>query len=259
MSQTLRPGLLVSVKTTGSGNVRYDKKTLEPDRLRDNRRKAKWETTRTIFNADEHAEFVYARSRARALITNVCTASAFGLLCPEDKVRDLEAAVVAARQVADEFNDRAKLTRFGIYVITGKIAANDVEALRAINSEVRELMDEMTEGVKQLDAKAIRKAAARVRQLGAMLSKDAQERIRSAIEVARKTATEIVRAGEAAAIEVDRTALKAISTQRTAFLDLEEVSRAKRVKGKGRALDLAPRREPSPRPRQKSRQLELTE
>lgn len=240
-SSTLRPGLLVSLKTSIAGNVRYTKIELEADhKTESGERKARWETQRLITDPDEHEAARKVRSRASSLIRGSCAHSAFGLLCPEDKADVLDKAVAEARALADEFNKSARLSRVYLYVIAGRIASDDVEAVKAINSEVRDLLDEMKEGVENLDVKAIRDAAGRAKSLGSMLSPDAAARIQIAIDTARATAKKIVQAGEEGAAEIDRAAIKKITESRTAFLDLDGGGDISTPRATGRALDLSP-------------------
>jgi hypothetical protein len=200
----------------------------------------KWETERTVIDADEHERAIKARSKARALITAVCAHSDFGLLCRQDAADQLRAAVTEARRVAGEFNASARLNEIQINVIVGVIAADDAEAVKAINNEIRGLLDAMQSGLRQFDVAAIRDAADRARKLGTMLAPEAAGRIQKAIEVARNAARNIVKAGEAAAIEVDSRAIKAITEARTAFLDLDEAGEIQAPAIAGRALDLNP-------------------
>lgn len=240
-TSTLRPGLLVSLKTHINGNVTYTKRTIEAAHVtKGGLEKAKWETERTVSDPKELEAAKTARSKAAQLIRSVCAHSAFGLLCPDTAEDDLEQAIADARAVADEFNARAKLSRVSVYVITGRIAPDDVEAVRAINSEVRDLLDDMKQGVKNLDIKSIREAANKARNLGSMLSPDAEARIKIAIEAARKAARQIAKAGETAAVEVDRFAMRKITEQRTAFLDLDSSGEIATPKAEGRSLDLSP-------------------
>lgn len=240
---TLRPGLLVSLKTSISGNVSYFKQEIEPDHLtRDGKRQAKWETERVISDPKEHEAATRVRSKANSLIRTVCSRSAFGLLCPEIETERLEKAIAEARTLAEEFNATARLTRVSVYVITGRIAPDDVEAVRAINSEIRDLLEDMQRGLKNLDVDAVRDAANKARNIGAMLSPDAAARVSSAIEVARSAARRIVKAGDQAASEIDRATLRRIEEARTAFLDLDSGSKVARPVVEGRALDLSPSR-----------------
>lgn len=238
---TLRPGFLVSLKTSVRGNVAYRKQTIEEDHYTgDGSKQARWETERTITDPVEHEAARKARSRARSVIYGACAISAFGLLCPESSGENLTRAVEEARRIVDEFNASANITRVSVYVITGRIAPDDVEAVKAINSEVRDLMGDMAEGIKNLDVKAIRDAASRAKSIGNMLSPNAQARITIAIEAARSSAKEIVKAGEQAAQEVDNATIRKIAEQRTAFLDLDEQQELKTPSAGGRALDLTP-------------------
>jgi hypothetical protein len=238
-SSTLRPGLLVSLKTSVTGNVRYDKTIIEQDHTDANGAKiAKWETERRITDPAEHEAAQKARSNARHLIDKVCTKSAFGLLCPETDSEKLEAAIADARKITDDFNATAALTRVGVYVITGRIAPDDVEAVKAINSEVKDLLSAMQEGLANLDVSAVRAAANKAKQIGAMLTPDAAARIQIAVDLARKSAKEIVKKGEEIAQEVDKQTIKRIGEQRRAFLDFEDEKEVATPATQATAIDL---------------------
>lgn len=243
-TSTLRPGLLVSLKTTISGNVKYEQQVIEAAHLtKKGEERERWETERVVSDPAEFEAAKVARGKARSLITGCCAATAFGYLCPEDRGEELAAAVVAARKVAEEFNVKAKLTRVTVNLITGRVAPDDVEAVRAINGEVRQLMKDMEAGIRSFDVKAIRDAANKARQIGSMLTPDAEARIRIAIDAARSSARTLAKAGEQTVEIVDRAAIKRITEQRTAFLDLEDEEHTVKVatpRAEGRALDLAP-------------------
>jgi hypothetical protein len=240
-ASTLRPGLLVSLKTTLTGNTRYTKQTIEGEHVTAaGEQRARWETERVVSDPAEKELADKARGKASGLIRGVCAKSAFGLLCPEADADRLTEAVAEARKVADEFNAMAKLSRLYVNVITGRIAPDDVEAVKAINSEVRDLLAEMEDGVKRLDVKAVRDAAARARSVGQMLSQDAQVRLQFAIDAVRQTATAINKAGDAAAVEIDKRTLRTLAEARTAFLDLDDAKEVKAPKAKAAALDLDP-------------------
>jgi hypothetical protein len=222
-TSTLRPGLLVSLKTSIAGNVNYKTLTLEGDHITETgERRARWETERTVTDPVEHEAAIRARSLARSKIQCVCANSAFGLLCPESKASELAAAVDEARAIVDAFNRSAGLTRLSFNLIAGKIAPDDVEAIRAINSEMSDLMASMAQGLSNLDVSKVRDAANKARSVGAMLTPEAQERVKTAIDVARKAARQIVSAGEEGAVEIDRASIRKVLDARTAFLDLED-------------------------------------
>jgi hypothetical protein len=240
-TSTLRPGLLVSLKTSIRGNISYDHRDIERDHLtEDGRQLAKWETERTISDPAEYEAATKVRSKVRSIISGVCANSAFGLLCPEKSADDLDKAIAEARRMADEFNATAKLTSVRLYVIAGRIAPDDVEAVRAINSEVRDLLANMADGIRNLDVKAVRDAADRARDIGRMLAPDAQARVQEAIDLARSTARQIVKAGEQAAQEIDQRTIRRITEARTAFLDLEPVAEVAVPAAEGRAVDFEP-------------------
>jgi hypothetical protein len=239
--ETLRPGFLVSLKTSVRGNVQYTKRDITKEQLTsDGRAVAEWETTRVIADPVEFKAAGETRSKARSVVNSVCVASAFGLLCPEKAQEELEAAIREAHRLIDAFNRTAQLTRVSLYVMVGKIAADDVEAVKAINSEVSDLLSQMETGLRNLDVKSIREAANKAKAIGQMLSPDAAARIQIAIEAARESAKKIVKAGEQAAIEIDLRAIRTVTDSRTAFLDLDEAAEIATPRQESRSLDLTP-------------------
>lgn len=240
-TSTLRPGLLVGLSTSISGNVRYRTQIIEEEHLTESGAEAaRWETERTITDPVEHENAKRARSKARNAIVRVCAASAFGLLCPENKIADLEAGLAEARSVAERFNATATVTRLSVNVLTGRIASDDVEAVKAINSEVRDLLSAMERGIQKVDVAAIRDAADKAKALGAMLAPDAAERVQEAVDVARAQARLIVKAGETAAVEIDQAVIRKITESRAAFLDFDEGQEVKAPEAIGLGLDLMP-------------------
>ena len=255
---TLRPGLLVSLKTSIRGNVSYKTRDLEKEhQVEDGSARAVWETERTVTNKAELNRAIKARGEARHAIASVCSRTSFGLLCPETWEKSLREGIARAREITADFNKRARTTEVEVNVIVGRVAQDDVEAVRAINSEVRDLMREMAAGIKELDVKQVRDAANRARSVGAMLTPEAGERIKEAIATARASARQIVKAGEAAAKEVDKEAIKKINQARTAFLDLDEaaVLPTRAPAAVGRAVDLAPEEPAQERRRPASRRV----
>jgi len=244
--RTIRPGLLVSLKTSVVGNVHYDRRVIDPAHtVPDGSKREAWETEKTTNDPKEHERACEARSKAQWQVRSVCAQSDFGLLCPEEKEAELQERIAEARKIAAEFNASAAITRLDVFVVTGRVAQDDVEAVRAINSEVRGLMEEMQKGIAALDVKAVRAAASKAKSLGQMLTPEAAERIQVAIDVARKSARDIVKAGEQASTEVDRATIDKIAAQRTMFLDLDDAQEIVTPTDTGRAVDFAPEASPA--------------
>lgn len=238
---TLRPGLLVSLSTTVKGNVRYSVREIEAEHYEgDGTRRAKWETDKLVMDPAEHDEAVKLRGKARSLVTAICSASSFGLLCPQDQGEKLAAAIAEAQEIAEGFNRRASVTRIAVHAIVGRVAEDDVQAVRAINSEVRGLMEAMEAGLRNLDVQVVRDAANKAKDLAAMLTPEAVGKAQAAIDAARAAARRIVKAGEAAAIELDAATMRAIQAGRAAFVDLDEVAPMQTPEVVGRAVDLDP-------------------
>jgi hypothetical protein len=257
-ASTLRPGLLVSLHTSIEGNVNYERTDIERERtMDDGKRRAVWETKKTVDDPAELEAAIVVRGKASSLIRSICAKSAFGLLCPEDAAENLDNAISEARRLCEAFNQEARLTRVKVYVMCGRIAADDVEAVRAINSEVRELLQTMQDGVRNFDVKEIRDAASKAKQLGSMLQPEAAARVQVAIEAVRKTARQLTSAGETAAREVDTYTLRKIKEARTAFLDLDDQKDVQTPQTRGRAVDLEPETETKRAPKAKRAELEV--
>lgn len=242
MPTILKPGILVSLKTTLAGGVSYFRKDLETEHTNGGGESiAKWETTRHIDDPAEHAKATRVRSEARTLITKVCTTTAFGLLCPLAKQADLDAAVAQARELCDLHNVGAQSTTVRIYVLRGQIAASDEEAARAIASEVETLLARMAQGIKAGDAGEIREAANQVKQVSAILDEAGAAKLQVGIEAARKAARELTKAAkdgeEPKGLE---TQLAAVEMSRFAFLDVDAAPVGVRVESAepARALEV---------------------
>ena len=96
-TSTIKPGVLVSLKTTLSGGVNYKRVDLDPDHATDTGgRFARWETVREIVDANEYEQATAARSLARGAVVKVCHASSFGLLCPSEREPQLIEAIANA-------------------------------------------------------------------------------------------------------------------------------------------------------------------
>jgi hypothetical protein len=156
----------------------------------------------------------------------LCIQSAFGLICPESREDELDAAMRAARAIADEHNSTAAHTEVRVYILKGRIASSDAEAARAIASEITGLLAQMQAGIQGADTKTIREAASRARALGAMLDARQAKAVSEAVDAARKAAREITRRverdGETAETVLRELDGKAIEAARFAFLDLDE-------------------------------------
>jgi len=223
-SSVLRPGLLVALATRVRGGIRYENVEVEQEHaVNETATRAKWETTRYILDRPEYERAQKARSKARGLVVSVCCQSSFGLLCPLGKEAELTEALAAAQKIANDHNESAKFTRLEVYVITGKVSDNDLEATRAISAEVRDLLDAMSEGIKAADPVAIRDAANRARAVSGMLSEDVQQRVGKAIEEVRGVARELAKAakaGETAASVTQDLKLERLAAARFAVLDM---------------------------------------
>jgi hypothetical protein len=237
----LRPGFLVGLSTTVRGNVHYERQDIDPAHREGDAEVSEWNTRKTVADAPEHERAEKARNRCRAIVTRVCSPSGFGYLCPEANKDLLDAAIGEARKVAHDFNVTAQLSRVKVAIMVGKIKSDDVEAVKAINSELTGLMQKMEAGIRTKDTKMVRDAADATKALGQMLEPAAAGRAQVAIETARAAATAIAKAakaGTAAALTIDEAACRRITDMRLSFLDLDDANEIGTVVPKARAIDL---------------------
>jgi len=221
--RTIRPGLLVGLKTRIAGGVRYVRTEID-DRTDGVREVVEWKTTKTVDDAEQHKAATRVRLDARREIARVCSATSFGLLCPRSEEEALDAAIARAQRMVILHNQEATTSRIELYVLKGRVAEDDEQAARAVASEIRDLIDDMDAAIKKADPAAIRDAATQARQMMAVLSEEKQEIAGKAIEAARKAARDIVRRVEkkgediaAVLVEIDGSAIQAA---RLAFLDM---------------------------------------
>ena len=235
-TSVIKPGILISLKSTVVGGVQYQREDLGK-KLDDGEELTEWKTVRVIQDKEEHERATKCRSAALALVRKTCSSTTFGLLCPTDNEGALDTAIAAARKLVDEHNESAAHTKVGVYVLKGRVASDDAEAMRAITQEAAQLVKEMDAGVKNFDASAIRAAADRARELSNMLGDEQREKIEGAIAQARTAARTIVKRvekeGEDRAIVMMDIQRGQIESARIAFLDLSGESNA-------------PKAEPSP-------------
>lgn len=236
--RTLKPGLLVSLKTKVEGGVEYQRVDLETGKvLEKGQQVTRWETTRIVQDAAEHDEATKLRSKCRALIERLCIRSEFGLICREADGPALEDAFREAQQLAQDFNSGAKTCQVAVYMLPARIVQDDAKAQAAINSEIRDLIVAMERGVRAADPAAIRQAASKAKEISAMLTPEAEAKVSDAVKEARKAAREIVarveKGGEVAEKVVAELRTKDLQSARMAFLDLEEL---KQVAGGNHAM-----------------------
>lgn len=216
----IKPGILVSLKTHQSGNRSYQKRELEHPHITEGGvQRSRWDTTKIVFDPDEAKEAGQVANRARYLITRLCADTAHGPLCPVERRDELVEAIAEARELTENFNMKATFTRVEVNVICGEIVADDLEAARALFSETEKFLNQMQEGLRELDVKKVRAICVKALDVGQMLSPEAGANIAVAVNAARAQCKKIVAAGEQVAIQIDQRTIDTIGLARNSFLD----------------------------------------
>lgn len=240
----LKPGILVSIKTSQSGNRSYQKQELERAHLTEGGvERSRWNTTKIVFDPEEAKAAAQIANRARYLVTRLCADTAHGPLCPVDRRDDLTAAINESRAMVRDFNESAVFSRVEVNVICGEIIADDLNTVRALFSETEKFMAEMQQGLAELDVKKVRAVCVKALDVGQMLSPEASATMTLAVNAARAACKKIVAAGEQAAVEIDERAIHTIGVARSSFLDFGMSEDGTEVESfhTPRALDFAPR------------------
>lgn len=264
---TLQPGYLVALSVRCDGGIKYTRVDLDADKKEgDTAAVERWETTKVVDNPEEHQRARKVQSKCGSIIRSVCTHTAFGLLCPEAKLKQLQEAITEAKSLADKHNSSEEntTTTIGVYVMLGKVAQTDQEAARAIASEMRALVDEMEAGIGAGNVDAARKAASEALKMGKMLDEATNKKVSAAVEEVRAAAKEMTRkimAGEDRAAVVAKIKLDAVKSARFAFLDMDAPAPAgERLPGvAARVVDLENEEEKSDKKSMLQKLVEMTE
>ena len=237
--RAIKPGVLVSLKTRIRGNVKYQKRDIEYAHTDEyGYQRSAWETHKIVFDPAEQTSASQVCSRARYLVARLCASTDHGLLCPDERVDDLNEAIAEARRLAAEFNATATYTQVEVNVVRGRVIADDMETARAIFSEQERFLQEITEGLQRLDVKEVRAVCKRALSAGQILSPNANATVKAAVAAARGACNRIVEAGEQVAVEIDQATLDTLSMARNSFLDFDfEEVESDQPELLGRSLD----------------------
>lgn len=240
---TIPPGLLVGCSTSVTGNVKYSKIDLAKAKITETGgEEAEWQTKRTVINKAEQDAATKLRSECRGAIAKICTQTAFGLLCRQDRKDELDAVVAEARKLCSDFNAKSQTTTIKFNVIYGNILPDDREAVNAINAEVRQLLFQMEEALKERNYEDARKASSALKSLSGLLSQDAQVRIGLSLDAVRAKANELAKAerdtGSKDGVKIEARLFNTIEETRTAFIDLEPTKPVEAPDVDARAIEL---------------------
>lgn len=219
-TQVMVPGILVALKTSVRGGVEYQQVPIEED---EDGKVKRWETTRIMDDPEERKAAGEISGKASTIIARLCVRTNFGMLCRTDREAELDAAVIEARQMVREFNQKARYSFVHVSAIKGRIADNDEDAIRAICDEARDILNEMDLALSNDNVKLIQASAQRAKKLTEMMTDDSSTQLNAALTAARKAAREITKRGEDLSdkvakvkIEVDK---EAFTKARFSFLE----------------------------------------
>jgi hypothetical protein len=221
-TMTLKPGLLVSLKTTMRGGVEYVREDIS-DKKEGVTKVQEWKTVKRVANIKEYEAASKLRSKLGGLIRKVCVPSAFGLICPVSKEQELRDAIAEAKEAAARFNTKNATVSIGIYTLVGRIAETDQEAMRAIKDELKDMLAEMQRAIQGGAIEDAREAASKLLKMGMVLDEQTQGKVKRAVEEVRQIAKEAIKkvaeGGVTTAQAVANIKFTALEEARFAFLD----------------------------------------
>lgn len=230
--QPIKAGYLVSSKTTLCGGVHFTRTEYNKNKEGE-RAVTKWKTTKVIDSPDEYRRGEEIRNRINYLVYRVCVLTSFGLLCPSKKKKELEEAIAEGAKLARDYNRTARYSRITPYIFWTQILNDNEDNLKALSSEIREMLDTMKDGILNIgkkplkdSIKEIKKAADKAKRLTEVLDDSYTGKINVAVEEARKAAREItkrvIKKNESIEEVLKSINTKAIAAARFAFIDTNE-------------------------------------
>lgn len=221
----IKPGILVSMKTSVGGGIVYERTDLSDEKVGTSET-TRWETVKIVNDVEDFNRAGVVRGEASAMIRKVCIKSAFGLICLSTNEAELQKAIAEAMQMCNNYNRSGVNKSFvRINVLQGRIADNDAEASRGIAQEMMDIIDQMKQGIVNFDVRSIRDAAGKAREVSKILEGQEAEVVANAVAAARKAARMIAKrvekGGEEALVVFRDLQLGPIDIARFAFMDPE--------------------------------------
>lgn len=224
----LKPGYMVALATKIDPPPTY-RKTNEATDHASAVEVRSWEAEVTVQLPEEYDRAKKVRGRARSLMTGACIVTPFHvLMCPTDRVGQLDAAEAEARRIVEEFNASATFYRVDLQTFRGTVEEDSTRAAQAVGEEVRSLLDSMERSIRLGDVKAARDAAVQAKSISRLLEGAEAEKVSLAVRSLRQLAREVVDKVQGQAEEllevVTEERLRPIAAARMVFLDPEQVA-----------------------------------
>lgn len=224
----LKPGLMVALATKIDPPPTY-RKTNEATDHASAVEVRSWEAEVTVQLPEEYDRAKKVRGRARSLMTGACIVTPFHvLMCPTDRVGQLDEAEAEARRIVREFNESATFYRVDLQTFRGQVEEDSTRAAQAVGEEVRSLLDSMERSIRLGDVKAARDAAVQAKSISRLLEGAEAEKVTLAVRSLRQLAREVVDKVQGQAEEllevVTEERLRPIAAARMVFLDPEQVA-----------------------------------
>lgn len=216
----LRPGYMIALASRMKGGIAYET-THEESQQDGSTLTQEWSSKKTVFDTEEFDRAVKVRGSALYQIRKLCVKTPFCLLCPEANEADLDAGVIIAKMLCDDFNASSTFTKIGLYVLKAKLLGDDEQTARAIAGEMRDLLTEMGQAIQKMDPVAIRESLTKANELSQMMVEEQQEKVSVAIELARSAAREITKTLK----NKGSTAVKVVSDYKLQLLAVEEAKK----------------------------------
>ena len=216
----LKPGRMVSLRSTVRGGVEYDREDLPtacdcaladgpraevrgPDHatscpMGEGEAVKAWKTVRRIKDPVEWKRAKAVRGRAVAKVWHACVFTEFGLVLPDDRRAKFEEILTEQRQLVHEHNKTTQHTHVTLRVLRSRLE-RDEETETSLAAEVDEVVEDMEACAAASDVDGARKTALKAQKLTAIFSSDVAARVMEKVKAARDAATAAAKAARDAA------------------------------------------------------------
>lgn len=190
----VRPGLLVSMRTSIKGGVSYRREDLV-DEIEGEGTRTEWKTEKKVENADEYTRARRLRARVVTLIGGACVKTAFTYICPLENEALLDERIAEAQAACDAFNEEAVHSQVTFDLMRGRYMEDTKETVQAVRREIHELLEELNSALKAGEVQSIRDVAARATQMGRLLEEgtEARSALERAVKESRRVAGQLVK------------------------------------------------------------------
>lgn len=181
---------LVALRCRLTGGITYSRRDISAEAIGAGEER-RWETIRTVADRRELMAAQALRASIRRRIARVGTSTAYGLVVPASRARELADVIAAVRREVDAHNGAVQHARLEADALVARVSASDPHARQAITRDMAGYVESLIAAAEAGHREAIRTAASAIRRYIALFSATAQAEISALVTTARREARAI--------------------------------------------------------------------